>query len=43
MGVDEIANKNSEIPVTALNPTTQYEKLVFNLSCIYHKLYRVKP
>jgi hypothetical protein len=31
MGVDEIPNKNSEIPVTALNPTTQYEKLVINL------------
>ena len=33
MGVDEISEntKNIEIPVTALNPLTEYEKLVFNV------------
>lgn len=33
MGVDEISEntKNEEIPVTALNPLTEYEKLVFNV------------
>ena len=33
MGVDEISehSKNVEIPVTALNPLTEYEKLVFNV------------
>ena len=28
MGVDEIPQKNSDIPVTALNPCTAYEKIV---------------
>lgn len=28
MGVDEISKNNAEIPVTALNPETAYEKLV---------------
>ena len=28
VGVDEIPQKNSDIPVTALNPCTAYEKIV---------------
>lgn len=28
MGVEELSQENKSIPVTALNPTTQYEKLV---------------
>lgn len=27
MGVDELGKQNKDIPVTALNPDTQYEKL----------------
>lgn len=29
MGVDEIPKNNADIPVTALNPSTAYEKLVY--------------
>lgn len=29
MGVDELSQKNNEKPVTALNPNSRYEKLVY--------------
>lgn len=29
MGVEELSGRNQEIPVTALNPDTKYEKLVY--------------